>query len=146
MRSGWICRPKELKIFSEEEAAELYRAYGLTADDGLAVMKPKIISTGLCDILLPVSGQEALERADQNESEVIRLSGKYGVVGVHLFWPSLKPGETAHCRNFAPLYAIPEEAATGTSNGPLPTIYIIWPHSDRCGKPLHSRGIYGKAL
>ena len=115
--------PKELKIFSEEEAAELYRAYGLTADDGLAVMKPKIISTCLCDILLPVSGQEALERADQNESEVIRLSGKYGVVGVHLFWPSLKPGETAHCRNFAPLYAIPEEAATGTSNGAL-TYYL----------------------
>ena len=31
---------------------------------------------------------------------------------------------TAHCRNFAPLYAIPEEAATGTSNGAL-TYYLF---------------------
>ena len=30
---------------------------------------------------------------------------------------------TARCRNFAPLYAIPEEAATGTSNGAL-TYYL----------------------
>ena len=28
-------------------------------------------------------------------------------------------GFTAHCRNFAPLYGIPEECATGTSNGAL---------------------------
>ena len=28
-----------------------------------------------------------------------------------------------YCRNFAPLYAIPEEAATGTSNGAL-TYYL----------------------
>ena len=44
------------------------------------------------------------------------------MVGVHMFCPST-PDAAAHCRNFAPLYAIPEEAATGTSNGAL-TYYL----------------------
>ena len=39
-----------------------------------------------------------------------------------MFCPST-PDAAAHCRNFAPLYAIPEEAATGTSNGAL-TYYL----------------------
>jgi PhzF family phenazine biosynthesis protein len=30
-----------------------------------------------------------------------------------------KQGSTAHCRNFAPLYNISEESATGTSTGAL---------------------------
>ena len=64
----------------------------------------------------------ALERAEQNEGEVTRQSERYGVVGVHMFCPST-PDAAAHCRNFAPLYAIPEEAATGTSNGAL-TYYL----------------------
>lgn len=118
-----MAAPKEVKSFSEEESAEFYRAYGLTPEDMPVALRPKAVSTGLCDILLPVSSRKALERAVQNEAEAIRLSRKYGVVGFHLFWPSLKPGETAHCRNFAPLYAIPEEAATGTSNGAL-TYYL----------------------
>lgn len=116
--------PREARRFSEEETRELYAAYGLTPEDMPAALRPKAVSTGLCDILLPLASGEALERAVQNEAEVIRLSQKYGVVGFHLFWPSLKPGETAHCRNFAPLYAIPEEAATGTSNGAL-TYYLF---------------------
>lgn len=32
---------------------------------------------------------------------------------------------TAWCRNFAPLYGIDEEAATGTANGAL-TEYLYW--------------------
>ena len=124
-RAVWMdmAPPREARTFSEEEITELYAAYGLTPGDMSAALRPKTVSTGLCDILLPLASQEALERAVQNEAEVIRLSRKYGVVGFHLFWPSLKSGETAHCRNFAPLYAIPEEAATGTSNGAL-TYYL----------------------
>ena len=85
-------------------------------------MAPQALSTGLLDILLPVRDLAALERAEQNEGEVTRLSERYGVVGVHMFCPHT-PDAAAHCRNFAPLYAIPEEAATGTSNGAL-TYYL----------------------
>ena len=88
--------PADGRSFSEEEQAELYAAYGLSLAD-----RPE--------------GLEA-------QAEVPRLSERYGVVGVHMFCPST-PDAAAHCRNFAPLYAIPEEAATGTSNGAL-TYYL----------------------
>jgi predicted PhzF superfamily epimerase YddE/YHI9 len=47
------------------------------------------------------------------------LSQLYGVVGFHVFYvPEMFRGKI-YCRNFAPLYGIPEEAATGTSNASL---------------------------
>ena len=120
--------PVEARTFTDEEAAELYAAYGLSLADKPEGYQPKAVSTGLCDILLPVKSADALDRAVQNEAEVTRLSKQYEVVGVHMFWPCLDGDAACHCRNFAPLYAIPEEAATGTSNGAL-TYYLY-----KCGK------------
>ncbi len=115
--------PVEGRGFSPEETAELYAAYGLGTADCPEGFAPMVVSTGLQDILLPVSTAEALDRAEQDERAVTELSERYGVVGVHMFWPCLSEEATARCRNFAPLYAIPEEAATGTSNGAL-TYYL----------------------
>ncbi len=115
--------PVEARTFTDEESAELYAAYGLYLADKPEGYQPKAVSTGLCDILLPVKSADALDRAVQNEAEVTRLSKQYEVVGVHMFWPCLDGDAACHCRNFAPLYAIPEEAATGTSNGAL-TYYL----------------------
>jgi PhzF family phenazine biosynthesis protein len=47
------------------------------------------------------------------EGEITELSRKCDAVGIHAF--ALR-GERILCRNFAPLYGIPEEAATGTAN------------------------------
>ena len=117
-----MASPKDGRTFSEAEQEELYAAYGLTLADRPAGLEPQAVSTGLMDILLPVKDLAALEKAVQNEAEVTRLSRYYDVVGVHMFCPNT-PDTAAHCRNFAPLYAIPEEAATGTSNGAL-TYYL----------------------
>lgn len=118
-----MAAPAEGRTFSQEEEAELYAAYGLTPADRPEGFRAQAVSTGLLDILLPVKDAQTLDRAVQNEGEVTRLSRKYGVVGVHMFWPCLDGAATCRCRNFAPLYAIPEEAATGTSNGAL-TYYL----------------------
>lgn len=40
-------------------------------------------------------------------------------IGYHVYTLETKFDGTANCRNFAPLYGIPEESATGTSNGAL---------------------------
>ena len=117
-----MASPTDGRTFSEEEQRELYAAYGLTLADRPEGLEPQAVSTGLLDILLPVKDLETLDKAVQNEGEVTRLSEHYGVVGVHMFCPHT-PDAAAHCRNFAPLYAIPEEAATGTSNGAL-TYYL----------------------
>lgn len=129
--------PVEGRTFSQGEQAELYHAYGLTLADRPEGLEPQAVSTGLLDILLPVRDIAVLNRARQDEAEVCRLSERYGVVGVHMFCPKtegLCPG--ACCRNFAPRYAIPEEAATGTSNGAL-TFYLyrrglISPGEENC--------------
>lgn len=114
---------REGGCFSEEEQERLYRAYGLNLGDRPEGLAAQAVSTGLMDILLPVRDRLTLDRAVQNEAEVSRISEQYQVTGVHMFCLGDQEHITARCRNFAPLYAIPEEAATGTSNGAL-TYYL----------------------
>lgn len=113
--------PQLLRELTDGELPELYEAYGLTVADKPAGYLPKIVSTGLADIMMPVQDHATLMRAVQNERAVTELSKRYDVTGVHMFCP----GDTctAYCSNFAPLYDIPEECATGTSNGAL-TYYL----------------------
>ena len=114
--------PVLLRELPEAEWPALYEAYGLTAADCPAGFAPKIVSTGLADIMMPVRDHETLMRAVQNAHVVTDLSKYYDVTGVHMFCLG---GETctAYCSNYAPLYDIPEECATGTSNGAL-TYYL----------------------
>lgn len=114
--------PQLIRVMEESRWDELYQAYGLTRDDMPEGYVPKLISTGLADIMLPVKDHETLMRAVQNAPAVTQLSRRYDCVGVHMFCPG-KPDCTAYCSNFAPLYDIPEECATGTSNGAL-TYYL----------------------
>lgn len=112
--------PKTLGILPEESWEELYGAYGLTLEDRPADLPPEIVSTGLADIMMPVRDHEALLRAVQDERTVTELSRRFDVTGVHMFCLG---EEAVYCSNFAPLYDIPEECATGTSNGAL-TYYL----------------------
>ena len=114
--------PVLLRELGEETWAELYGAYGLTPADRPDGFVPKIVSTGLADIMMPVKDHDTLLRAVQNDAAVTELSRRYDVTGVHMFCPG--DGTcTAWCSNFAPLYDITEECATGTSNGAL-TYYL----------------------
>ena len=108
--------PKTLGVLPEESWEELYGAYGLTLEDRPADLPPEIVSTGLADIMMPVRDHETLLRAVQNERTVTELSRRFDVTGVHMFCLG---EEAVYCSNFAPLYDIPEECATGTSNGAL---------------------------
>lgn len=77
----------------------------------------QIVSTGLKDILLPIKSSKDLQQLNPNLNVMTQLSKEQNVIGVHAF--ALEEGEstiTAICRNFAPLYDIDEESATGTSN------------------------------
>lgn len=112
--------PKTMGILPEESWEELYGAYGLTLEDRPADLPPEIVSTGLADIMMPVRDHETLLRAVQNERTVTELSRRFDVTGVHMFCLG---EEAVYCSNFAPLYDIPEECATGTSNGAL-TYYL----------------------
>lgn len=79
----------------------------------------QIVSTGLKDIILPIRSLKTLKDMKLKVKETIELSKKYNVIGIHAF--SLEDYDNSHIvvRNFAPLYGINEEAATGTANGAL---------------------------
>lgn len=117
----WLQMPagKIIKTLTPEEAGEVYRAYGLSPEIDTGTLKPCIVNSGLSDILLPVDSREHLNHAIQNRDEVIRLSKLHNGVGVHLYCFSEDNAATAYCRNFAPLFGIDEESATGTSNAAL---------------------------
>ena len=117
-----MAEPKSLKTLYGSDMETLYAAYGLTAADRPDDLMPELVSTGLADIMMPVRDHETLMRAVQNEDAVSAISRRFDCTGVHMFCLGQKC--TAYCSNFAPLYAIPEECATGTSNGAL-TYYLF---------------------
>ena len=76
----------------------------------------QIVSTGLKDVLLPVISKDHLEKLNPQFINMANLCRKLDVVGIHAFALTNNADTTAICRNFAPLYGIDEESATGTSN------------------------------
>ena len=88
-------------------------------------------STGLPDIILPVRDVATLQALQPDMPALSALSERLDVVGVHAFAIDPDDEYTAHVRNFAPRYGIPEESATGTANAAL-TAY------------LHHHGLIGK--
>ncbi|KFZ26958.1 MAG: putative isomerase YddE [Candidatus Izimaplasma bacterium HR2] len=77
-----------------------------------------ILSTGMREIFLPINSVKKLNNLTPNFEEIIKLSKKYDVIGIHVFSVT-KDKADAYGRNFAPIVGINEESATGTSNGAL---------------------------
>lgn len=107
---------------SEENQGTVIRKKTLAGGKEDLVLIPEMVSTGLPDIMMPVRDEKELSAIAPDFKALSRLSEKYEVVGVHAFTVNSEDG-AIHCRNFAPLYGIDEEAATGTSNGAL-TYYL----------------------
>ena len=98
------------------------------------VMPVEVISTGLPDIIMPVGTVEGLNALKPDMDALTELSRELNVIGVHAFALS-DDGYKAHVRNFAPLYGVPEESATGTANAAL-NYYLyrrnIVKHDEEC--------------
>ena len=125
-----MSHPEIVGGMGEEDRKELYRVMGLSEKDQgeweeypALTLEPKKVSTGLPDIMMPVADERELEKIDPDHPALAELSKKHQVVGVHAFTLNSKDGKI-HARNFAPLYQINEEAATGTANGAL--IYYLY--------------------
>lgn len=119
------------RIDDKAAVHELYSVMGISEDEqgkilsggkAGAVLIPELVSTGLPDIMMPVRNEKELAAISPDFTALCGLSEKYEAVGVHVFTVNTGDG-AVHCRNFAPLYGIDEEAATGTSNGAL-TYYL----------------------
>jgi PhzF family phenazine biosynthesis protein len=85
---------------------------------------PCIYKSGIPDILLPVDTRETLHSIRVDREEMINLSKNKEVVGLHVF--TMESG-IIYARNFAPLYGIDEEYATGTSNNSV--VHMLKAHN-----------------
>lgn len=120
MAAARTLRTFDLSVKEDAELVdEFYKAFGIDASMKHKKLLPEVISTGLPDIMLPVKDKKALSNLKPDFPYITEISKRLDVVGFHVFSVSDDDEITADCRNFAPLYDIDEEAATGTSNGAL---------------------------
>lgn len=103
-----------------ENTEEIYRALGI---NGTTQNFPvQIVSAGLPDLMIPLPDVATLQSLQPDMAAVAEITKKYDAVSFHVFAFG-DDGYTAHVRDFAPLYDIPEESATGTANASL-TYYL----------------------
>ncbi|MEQ3515338.1 PhzF family phenazine biosynthesis protein [Pseudoalteromonas sp. BZB3] len=114
--------PTYLQTFEYEDIAELI---GLPLDILSSTQLPiEVISTGLHDVIVPVP-LGCLDKLEVDNEKLSEFCEKYDLIGMHAFELNDSDSEfTASCRNFAPLFGIPEESATGSSSGAL-ACYLV---------------------
>lgn len=115
-------------VYMEQTGAEFYETFGLeiiapllgveTADFNQD-LRPQIVSTGLKDLMVVVKDDSILNSVRPDLEAIAAYSKSNDITGIHV--AALSNGQTplAFARNFAPLFGIDEESATGTSNGAL---------------------------
>ena len=85
-------------------------AIGLTIKENLNMEK---ISTGTCDILVPVKNEEVLSSIVLNREEAIKISKEENIISIHAF--TTEDGKEVKQRTFSPIIGADEEFGSGTS-------------------------------
>lgn len=103
-------------VATVDDTDEIYRAIGLA--DYLPTLPVQIAYSGLPDIMIPISDVAILNGLQPTMEAVAAITQKHKAVSFHMYAFG-NDGYTAHVRDFAPLYGVPEESATGTANAAL---------------------------
>jgi len=141
-RDGSIFMEQTTPIFSNIiNTEEIIDSLRIKEEDLINELPCQIVSTGLKDIIIPVKDISILNSINPNFDKIKDISKKYNVIGYHLFALSDSNNIVASCRNFAPLYEINEEAATGTSNGALACYLYKYGVIDKTEEILLEQGI-----
>jgi PhzF family phenazine biosynthesis protein len=109
-----MATPRIVDTITDSE--EIYQAIGVT--DYQPTLPVQIAYSGLPDIMIPLHDVSMLQSLKPDMEAITAITRKYEVVSFHVF-AIAGDGHTAHVRDFAPLYDIPEESATGTANAAL---------------------------
>lgn len=107
--------------FEDEFAPELFAdILGLDTADIDDSHPIRLVSTGLPTVIVPLTSLEAVEQAEtQPEPYYNRLIDSYGNVNLLVFAPETVEDNDLHVRVFADAAGVPEDPATGSSNGCL---------------------------
>lgn len=133
-----MAKPRIVTTLTETE--EIYRALGMK--DYHPTMPVQIVYAGLPDLMIPLPSLDILQSLQPDMEAIAAITKKYDSVSFHVFAFG-NDGYTAHVRDFAPLYDIPEESATGTANASL-TYYLQ--QCGSIGKEAECSFIQGEAM
>ena len=97
---------------------DIAQTMGLSAADLRGDLAPKVVSTGLAHLIVPLAGRDALDRAvPRSPAALVELLGDTPVT---IYLAAIGPdGEWAARGFFVPQGAIVEDPATGSAVGPL---------------------------
>lgn len=109
-----MAMPRIVDTITDNEP--VYHAIGL--ESYRPSLPVQIAYSGLADIMIQVPDVATLNSLQPDMEAVKAVSKAYNAVSFHVF-ALVDDGPTAHVRDFAPLYDIPEESATGTANAAL---------------------------
>ncbi|WP_238283874.1 PhzF family phenazine biosynthesis protein [Rossellomorea marisflavi] len=105
-----------------EDVKELAGLLGIKVSSIEGSLPPRAVSTGLMDLMVPVTSRRALDAINPDLKALAAYQKKHGLEGIHAF--TLDTTDALACsRNFSPLYGIDEESATGTASGAM-TYYL----------------------
>ena len=113
-----MAKPRTVATIDETE--EIYKALGVK--NYRPTMPVQIVYAGLPDIMIPLPDVATLQALQPDMQAVSGITRRLEAISFHVFAFD-NDGYTAHVRDFAPLYDIPEESATGTANASL-TYYL----------------------
>lgn len=120
-----MAKPRIIATINETE--EIYSALGLTPSSLTSHLSPlflpiQVVYAGLPDLMIPLPDVAMLQTLQPDMQAIAAITKHYEAVSFHVFAFD-NDGYTAHVRDFAPLYDILEESATGTANASL-TYYL----------------------
>lgn len=111
--------------FSQELFADVLGLDMADIDDSHPI---RLVSTGLPTIVVPLTSLDAVQRAEtQSEPYYNRLIDSYGNVNLLVFASETVEDNDLHVRVFADAAGVPEDPATGSSNGCL-AAYLVEQH------------------
>lgn len=114
-----MASPRIVETITDTEP--VYHALGI---DGYRPTLPvQIAYSGLADIMIQIPDVATLNSLQPDMEAIAAFTKARNAVSFHVF-ALADDGYTAHVRDFAPLYDIPEESATGTANAAL-THYLV---------------------
>jgi trans-2,3-dihydro-3-hydroxyanthranilate isomerase len=103
------------------DIARLAKALALEVSDIESTNLPaQLLFNGIPVLMIPVASLQAVKKIKVDFNALEAISIEVGAKTVMAFtMETVAPTSTAHCRVFAPVEGILEDAATGSANGPL---------------------------
>ncbi|MBI2739387.1 MAG: PhzF family phenazine biosynthesis protein [Rhodospirillales bacterium] len=112
-----LAAPQKLALGDELAPELIAEICGLDADDiDSATHRPVIASCGNNFVFAEVTSRAALAKAAVRTDLLARHVPMSRAVGIHLYAHAKEHGVEVQSRMFAPLYGVPEDPATGSSN------------------------------